>query len=162
MSIDAARGLVSRYGHAIGLPELTLDEDGYCGLSLGEGKALHLQYAPEDEALLVYAKAGSFDQDTAVEAMIAICMANVPWIGSPGVAVGAMPESGDVFVSCRVPVQSLDDVDFAGLLDRMTNEIESWGNRITALNAGAPYRGADGAAAAPPPAEPDGPGMIRA
>ena len=159
MSFDAANGLVTRYGQAIGLPAMRLDEEGYAGLAFGEGQALHLQFAPEDDALMVYAKAGSFEEDAAEAALAAICTANLFWVGTPGVTVGATPENGDVFVASRTPVQVLDDAAFTALLERMMDETEAWASRLRALNAGEGLAGP--AAPPPPPPLSGGFGMIR-
>jgi hypothetical protein len=131
--------LLKQFGMTTGVPGLATEDNGVCVLVFDGRTRLYLLVDHTTETLVVWSTIAALPADKAEPTLRALMQANLFWTGTQGATLGLMPDSDNVVLAIRRPV---DGVDGEGLRDLIELMVE----RVEAL---APIAGGQ----APPPAE---------
>jgi hypothetical protein len=131
--------LLKQFGTTTGVPGLATEENGVCVLVFDGRTRLYLLVDHTTETLVVWSTIAALPTDKAEATLRALMQANLFWTGTQGATLGLMPDSDNVVLAIRRPV---DGVDSEGLRDLIELMVE----RAEAL---APIAGGQ----APPPAD---------
>jgi hypothetical protein len=131
--------LLKQFGMTTGVPGLATEDNGVCVLVFDRRTRLYLLVDHTTETLVVWSTIAALPADKAEPTLRALMQANLFWTGTQGATLGLMPDSDNVVLAIRRPV---DGVDGEGLRDLIELMVE----RVEAL---APIAGGQ----APPPAE---------
>lgn len=129
-----ARHLVEQLGTALQLPELQLDAEGLCLLSVNEQNVL-LSYDEEAAKLQFTAPVGELDDGDYQEFAVKLLQANLVWNDTRGAAL-ALDGDGEVIVFTKW--LSLTGMDLLALqqdLEEFINLAISWKNALPGLFA---------------------------
>lgn len=156
MSMETYRGLLARFGAAIGLPDLAPDDSGYAALSFDD-TVVNIQYDLELDDITFFTRLGTVDDDEPGPFYARLLAANLFWAGADGATLSLVPESQEVFLARKAALSALDDAGLAKLLEAFIGTAEAWRREVETYSS-------DDAAAAPAPLarDPDpGDGVIR-
>jgi hypothetical protein len=135
MSLDILRSLLRDFGTGIGLPDLAPDDQGYCCLQVGELVKASLQYEPEGQDLVVFARlaeVGPEERPIAHEMMLA---GNFFWGQTKGGTLAIDPAEGVVFLQMKEKLRVLDLPGFEALMERFVAAAEAWQGHLQSLTA---------------------------
>ncbi|MEJ0017899.1 MAG: type III secretion system chaperone [Acetobacteraceae bacterium] len=102
------RGLLRDFGAGIGLPQLSPDEQGYCCLRIGEEITISLQYEPEAQNLVLFARLCQIDETASEAANEMMLAGNMFWGQTRGATLAVEPVERIVFLLAKEAVVSLD------------------------------------------------------
>lgn len=127
MDILQAQQLLSSFGASLGLPELSLDENGYCALVFDDVD-VSIDFIEETQDLLVYSLLGILDQAQRGDPSILLPLlhANYFGMGAAGGQIGIDKESGAVSLSRAYPLQLLDLPGLTNSLQAFVSTAEYW------------------------------------
>jgi hypothetical protein len=134
MSIDTAQQLIGALGAGIGLPDLRLDDDGYCLLSVDDLE-LHLQYDADGDDLIAFSRLGSLDEDALPQAAPLLLQANLFWSGTNGATLALQPGDLGVMLQNRHAVAGLEPGTLDRWLEGFVTAAEQWTGIVAELNA---------------------------
>lgn len=130
MSIEIVRGLLRDFGAGIGLPELALDEQGYCCLQIGEQIKVSLQYEADEQDLVLFARLCPIDVAMREEAFEMMLTGNLFWAQTKGATLAVEPADNLAFLLARQKSLSLDLPAFNRLLEDFVETGEAWLRRL--------------------------------
>ena len=150
---DAFGRILAEFGHAIGLDDLALDDEGYAALAIDDKLIVNLEREPNGERVLLYCAVGE-PAGTPIEAYAMLLEANYLGRGTGGATLGLSPDSDMIVLSLFVPLASLDLPGFTRTIEMFITVAEQWAARM-------PYLGAGGDRVDEKPGAAELPGMIR-
>ncbi len=148
MSLDVMRSLLRDFGAGIGLADLAPDDQGYCCLQFGEHVKVSLQYEPEGQDIVVFARLGAIEPEDRALAHEMMLAGNFFWGQTKGGTLAIDPSEGVVFLLMKEKLRALDLPGFEALLERFVAVAEAWQSRLQVLTTRA-----GGEPAAPPAAD---------
>jgi len=135
MSIETVNEFLAELGQTVGLPELRLDEDGYCCLSF-DALETHLQHDGDRDALVVFARLGALAEEVASEAYELLLSANLFWAGTNGATLSVEPADRLVYLAASTPLAGLEYPDFEAWLGGFVAAADRWTENVAKLNSG--------------------------
>lgn len=128
MESDEARAkldeLLKAFGTATGLPGLATEDNGVCVLVMDGRTNLYLLVDHSTETLVVWSTIATLPASKAEPTLRALMHANLFWTGTQGATLGLMPDSDDVVLAIRRPVDSVDADGLRDLIELMIERIE--------------------------------------
>lgn len=130
MSAAQTQQLLDHIAELVGLPELELDEDGFCSLLFDDRVAVNISYAADTELLTLYCNLGEIPADQAERVYPLLLEANVLWAGTGGATLGVTPADRCVILAFRDRIKDIDPERFQTLLEGLIDMSEFWMGRI--------------------------------
>jgi len=129
MDSGAARAkldeLLKAFGVATGLPGLATEDNGVCVLTIDGRTNLYLVVDHSTENLVAWSTIGTLPAGQAEPTLRALMRANLFWTGTQGATLGLMPDSDEVVLAIRRPVDSVDADGLRDLIELMIGRIEA-------------------------------------
>jgi len=127
-------GLLQEFGRTIGIPDLDLDDEGYCILVIDEKLVINMEFDQLGQQLLIYSLVGETSGDAA---RVHEQMLRSNYLGrdTGGATLGLRPEDGGVVLSQWVAVPGLDLPRFTAILETFVNQVDDWTRRLPELGA---------------------------
>ena len=127
--------MLSEFGEAVGIPELTFDDDGCCCLSFDDA-VVNFELDDETGLLYLYADVGAVPDppDTALYEML--LEADYLHRETAGGTLGIDKAAGVVALVYQIPYDILELSQFETILDNFINMVEHWTDRIGEFHAG--------------------------
>lgn len=137
MAIELGNKLIQEFGKTIEIPNLTLDEQGYCCLQF-DNITTHLQYNEESEQLVIFVNLGPLSADTTPQGVANLLAANLFWMGTRGATLALEPEINNVHILDKIRVRGLDNTAFLKWIETFVDTAEKWTKRIASGNINGP------------------------
>jgi len=134
MSRQNLQTLLQRIGQTVGIPDLALDEDGYCQLRIDGTLDLAIEFVEDGELAVFTARCGAIGERNRAAALQQIADANFYWIGAGGGTLSTNSREGMVYLQFREPTAQMDQARLQDLLQALANNAERWGARLAALD----------------------------
>lgn len=117
--------LLKQFGATVGMPGLATEENGVCILVFDRRTTLYLLVDPRNGHLVMWSTIAALPAGKAEAALRALMQANLFWTGTAGATLGLMPDSDDVVLAIRRPVDGLDVAALRDLIELMVGRIEA-------------------------------------
>lgn len=124
--------LLKAFGADVGVAGLATEENGVCLLVFDGRTRINLLADPTTDHLVVWSTLGALPADKAEATLRALMRANLFWTGTQGATLGLMPDSDNVVLAIRRPLDSVDVAALRDLIELMVERVEA----LTATLAG--------------------------
>jgi hypothetical protein len=121
--------LVKEFGDGIGLPDLTLDENGYCCLFFDE-IGVNIELDETGERLFLYVNVGDLPSEKNPALYEMLLEANLMFSRTGGATLGIDKENALVALACTIPLLGLDKRTFERRLESFIAMAENWQGKI--------------------------------
>lgn len=138
MSLDLLKNLLKDLGHAIQLPGLAPDDDGYCCLSFDDKITVHIQLDQDTQNLTFFSEVGKINEDYKKDVFERMLEANVFWLGTGGATLGVNAENLTATLGYQEPLNGIDFQRFQQLLEGFVNTSEKWIDLLIEIQQGEP------------------------
>lgn len=118
-------GLLKQFGAITGVNGLATEDNGVCVLAFDGRTRLYLLVDHTTGHLLVWSTIGTLPADKAEQALHNLMRANLFWLGTQGATLGLMPDSDNVVLAIRRPVDAVDGDGLRGLIELMVERAEA-------------------------------------
>ena len=123
--------LMSSLGNTLGLPELCLDQSGYCALGFDDF-LLNMQYVEATEQLFLSVSVAGLPEGNRLPLYELLLQGNCGFAQTGGATLGINEQNG-VVLSAHVKAITLDSLSFETLIDNFLKVAESWRKRIATM-----------------------------
>ena len=130
MSDVQAQQLLDHVAELVGLPGLTLDDEGFCSILFDDRLAVNISYAADTELLTLYCNLGEIAADQVERVYPLLLEANVLWAGTGGATLGVTPADRCVILAFQDRIKDIDPQRFQTLLEGIVDTSEFWLSRI--------------------------------
>lgn len=141
--------LLAELGRMAGIEGLATNEQGVCILVFAPGTHLNLMADPSTGHVVLWSPLGDLPAGRRAETLELLMRANLFWNGTQGATVGLMPQSDEVVLACRLPLDGLGVEALRRAVELMVESAEDLVRRIG--DAGAAATAATAAAPEPDP-----------
>jgi len=117
--------LLKKFGAVAGIQGLATEENGVCVLVFDGRTTLYLLVDPRNEHLVMWSTIAALAAGKAESALRALMRANLFWTGTDGATLGLMPDSDDVVLAIRRPIDRVDVEGLRDLIELMVGRIEA-------------------------------------
>jgi hypothetical protein len=124
--------LLKAFGTATGAAGLATEESGVCILVFDKRTWINLLADTATDHLVVWSTLGALPAQGAETTLRALMRANLFWNGTRGATLGLMPESDNVVLAIRRPMDETDVEVLRDLIELMVEQAEAF----TAMLAG--------------------------
>lgn len=135
MSKQNLQTLLQRIGRTVGIPDLSLDDDGYCQLRIDGALDIAIEFIEDGELAVFTARCGAIGGHNRTAVLQQIADANFYWVGAGGGTLSTNSREGMVYLQFREPTAQMDQARLQDLLQALANNAERWGARLAALDA---------------------------
>lgn len=122
--------LMKDLGEKLGVPDLSINDEGYGCLSVDEKMIVHIQLEADRHQVLFFADVGKIPEGKEDEVYKDLLEANLFWCGTSGCTFGVDPTSKVVILAYREPIGGIDLERFQKILESVINSTEYWMERI--------------------------------
>jgi Tir chaperone protein (CesT) family len=129
---DRLNALLKDFAALVGADGIEADESGVCTLAVEERLLINFVINPRNDTLMVWSVVGELPEGGHAETLAQLMRANLFWSGTGGGTLGLMPDSDDVVLAERHP---LDELNAEGLRD-ITERMIEFGERFMAILIG--------------------------
>lgn len=117
------------FGKTIGLPDLDLDEDGYCCLEF-DGHIVNIEFNPRSEEFFLYAHIADLP-GTGRKALYEMLLeANLFFRGTKGATLGIDRASERIVLAVKAPVTAMDERALERIMEDFVNVTTWWKQRL--------------------------------
>jgi hypothetical protein len=127
--------LVSDLGKEVGIPELELDEDGYCCLFFDD-VVVNMEWDDENERLLLYTSVGDIPEDGREELFEKLLDANLFWKNTGGATLSIDNGEKRVVMTYELLLANVSFADFKTVLENFVNVAEAWMGQLKDFKPG--------------------------
>jgi hypothetical protein len=117
--------LLTAFGSATGVPNLATEDNGVCILVFDGRTRINLLVDHTTENLVAWSSLGTLPAGKAEAVLRRLMRANLFWTGTQGATLGLMPESDDVVLAIRRPVDGIGADGLAGMIELMVERAEA-------------------------------------
>lgn len=128
MELSAMNSLLSQFGQRIGLPDLALDDSGYCCIGFDD---VFVNVETSGDRLCLYAWIGTLDEAARTRHASDLLDANFLFKGTQGATLGVDQESGDALLALQLPASTLTVDTLEASVENFVNTVERWQKRLT-------------------------------
>ena len=132
MSKQNLQTLLQRVGQMVGVPDLGLDDDGYCQLRLDGTLDISIEFIEDGELAVFTARCGALGDRDRAAVLQQIADANFYWAGTGGGTLSTNSREGMVYLQYREPTTQMDQPRLEKLLQALVMNAESWAARLAA------------------------------
>ena len=129
-SEDKLRILLEELGQSIGLPDLALDEKGFCTLVFDDQIVVDFQAHEPSNCLLMLSAVGTIKEGTELAMYAEILQANFVWASAHGLILSMDKESKTISMVSRESLAEMGQQDFQDHLQKFINAVEFWIDKI--------------------------------
>lgn len=130
MSKQNLQTLLQRIGQMAGIPDLALDDGGYCQLRLDGKLDISIEFLEDGEQAVFTARCGAFGDHNRAGMLQQIADANFYWVGSGGGTLSTNSREGMVYLQFREPTAQMDQARLEKLLQALVMNAERWAARL--------------------------------
>lgn len=130
MTTSRAGMMIGELGALIGLPDLSFDADGDCGLTVDDTLSVDISHLPAEDAFLFGADLGRPAEPLDPALAAAMLDANFFWRGTAGATLGLDRESGAAVLIETVPLAGADAAGLHARLRAFVETARTWSDRI--------------------------------
>lgn len=113
-------------GESIKMPNLRIDQDGYCCLAFDEKLNVHMQVNRKTSNLIFFAEIGTVHECDKLQAYTALLEANSKLSSLSGATLGFDKSKDMVTLAYQEPMKNFDSVSFQGFLKTFVELAEAW------------------------------------
>ena len=117
--------VIAAMGNAIGLPDLRLDEDGYCCLAMDEVQ-VHIESLGETQHVLMHTCLGAVPPQADAALYARLLHAKHFFAKTSGATIGTHPDSGSIDMALVLEAQHISAEGFLRALQSFVNAAEWW------------------------------------
>jgi Tir chaperone protein (CesT) family len=122
---DMAQDLVKKLASKLNLPELELDEDGYCCVAF-DGVVVNLEHEEDGHEFLLFAKVADAPADISQRYVEEILDLSYAAMLTGGGCLGLDKAGGAVMFADRISLRALDDAGFEQAVEDWVDRAEGW------------------------------------
>ena len=126
--------LLKEFGQDIGIPEIALDEFGYCCLEIENKHLMNFQYLEHERSLMVFAEIGLVNEEKQLSIYQRLLEANLFWQETNGATIGLAAGDRVVVLVKKCSVVSMTGIELAEFIEEMIATLEYWKNNLTTWN----------------------------
>ena len=117
--------LLKKFGAATGATGLATEDNGVCVLVFDGHTKLYLLVDHTSENLVVWSNLANLPAGRAEPTLRALMRANLFWSGTQGATLGLMPDSDNVVLAIRRPIDGVDVEGLRDLIELMLERAEA-------------------------------------
>lgn len=130
MSKETIKELLSEFGEFIGIPELTIDDEGYCCLAF-DGTVVDIEYDEETDTFTIHTIIGELPVDPSVDFYSLLLEGNYRFQKTAGATMGIDQKTKEVLLSYRHTVEALDCSQLETMFEDFVTTAEFWEDLIS-------------------------------
>ncbi|VBB42977.1 conserved hypothetical protein [uncultured Desulfatiglans sp.] len=130
--MERFKALIKRFGETIGIPDLDLDEDGYCCLEF-DGHIVNIEFAPRSEEFFFYACIADLPETDRQALCEMLLEANFFFRGTHGATFGIDKPSKQIILAAKKPIAAVDGRLFESMMEDFVNATIGWKQRLAAF-----------------------------
>lgn len=128
--IDIFQSLLSQFGDSIRLPNLKVDNDGYCCLAFDAKVHVHMQVNRKTHNLIFFSELGTVNDCDKLHTFSELLQANTNLSGLQGCTLGYNPKTTMVTLAYQEPLRNFDFARFEGFLRFFVDSSQQWMDKI--------------------------------
>jgi hypothetical protein len=118
-------GLLKQFVALTGVNGLATEDNGVCVLAFDGRTRLYLLVDHTTDHLLVWSTIGALPADNAEATLRTLMRTNLFWTGTQGATLGLMPDSDNVVLAIRRPIDAVDGDGLRDLIELMVERAEA-------------------------------------
>jgi hypothetical protein len=126
---EIAQNLVKALAAKLNLPELALDEDGYCCVVF-DGMPVNMEHEDGSDSFLFFAKVHDAPADISLRYLEELLDLSYAAMLTEGGCFGLDRSSGAVMFADRASIRGLDDAGFEKAVEIFVERVEGWGKLL--------------------------------
>ena len=126
---ETAENLVKNLGEKLSIPELALDEDGYCCVTF-DGIVVNLEHDEDSDEVLMFAKVHEAPGDISQRYVEEILDMSYAAMLTGGGCLGLDRAAGAIMFADRASLRGLDDAGFEKTVEDFVDRAEGWTNLL--------------------------------
>lgn len=130
MSLQQLQDLLQQLSHAIRLPGLKADDEGYCCLSFDDKIHVHIQLNLRTDNLTLFTEIGTVNDADKDAVYPMLLQANVFWLGTDGATLGFNTKNNMVTMGHQEPIRNINFDKFQKMLQTFVDSSEKWIDRL--------------------------------
>jgi len=119
--------LLAAFGQQAGMPGLATEGNGVCILVFDDRTHVNLLADAETSHLIAWSNLGCFSSEGAAATLRALMRANLFWHDTCGATLGLMPDSDEVVLAMRRPIDGLEVDGLRDVIELMVETAEALG-----------------------------------
>jgi hypothetical protein len=123
-NIQTAHALIEQFSHAVGIPGLTLDEEGLITLRTGDDHLVQLAHDASSGELILSAEVHPDADTLPPSALRRMLVTNVKLHAEAGPAFAIAPGEGTVVLEHHLPLQDLEYSQFEEVWTKFLDQVE--------------------------------------
>ena len=126
--------LIPALGKHVGIPQLNLDDSGWCALFVDE-LVINIEYRDSSEQLFIYTPVGVLPAENREPLYRELLEANCFFRGTQGGCLSVDSGAGVVLLSFSWPVRALCEAELIQLIENVVNVAETWSKRLRRIGS---------------------------
>lgn len=126
MSKENVQLLLKQFGNTIALPDLALDEEGFCSLTFDDKIVLNIQYDHRTENIVIFTEIGKIKDEQSLKVYARLLEANMFWKDTGGGTLCVEPKTKTTMLEYQEAVAQMDEVRFQRVIEGFINTAEYW------------------------------------
>ncbi|PTY06745.1 hypothetical protein DB346_00325 [Verrucomicrobia bacterium LW23] len=123
--------LLAELGNHMGLSNLRLNERGVCRLVFDQKLSVTIELAQDGKTLILYSLAGKVPDKAGASFLRMLLDASLFGRGTGGcISLAMESDDGEIYLQSLLPIDKLDGITLAGVLEDLVNSAENWHQRF--------------------------------
>ncbi|WP_038171427.1 type III secretion system chaperone [Verrucomicrobium sp. BvORR106] len=123
-SFQTAQSLIEQFSHSVGVPGLTLDDEGSLTLRVGEGQLVQVAHDPSSGELILSAQVHPDANELPPSALRRMLVTNVKLHAESGPAFAIAPDDGTVVLEHHLSLANLEYSQFEAAWTLFLDQVE--------------------------------------
>lgn len=132
-SIQTAQSLIEQFSHSVGVPGLTLDDEGSLTLRVGEGQLVQVAHDPSSGELILSAQVHPDANELPPAALRRMLITNVKLHAESGPAFAIAPDDGTVVLEHHLSLANLEYSQFEAAWTLFLDQVERASAKLAQL-----------------------------
>lgn len=132
-SFQTAQSLIEQFSHSVGVPGLTLDDEGSLALRVGEGILVQVAHDASSGELILSAQVHPDADELPPVALQRMLITNVKLHAESGPAFAIAPDEGTVVLEHHLPLANLEYSEFETAWTLFLDQVERAGAKLAQL-----------------------------
>ncbi|WP_050026336.1 type III secretion system chaperone [Verrucomicrobium sp. BvORR034] len=132
-SFQTAQSLIEQFSHSVGVPGLTLDDEGSLTLRVGEGQLVQVAHDPSSGELILSAQVHPDADELPPAALRRMLVTNVKLHAESGPTFAIVPDDGTVVLEHHLSLANLEYSEFEAAWTLFLDQVERASAKLTQM-----------------------------